>query len=348
MAMSFSSWEQEITNSPGYPNNNEVRLAIQTLKVCITESPIANDEIGKNGYALFDYVMFCYFVFRAGLCEAFSRNFVESYDTYIQNLMSWYFNDFFKIPRETIRTLIVSRANEYESLIDQENIVYQATTTLTQYIEKDLAGIPLRSELLLTDIFDNFELHMKLSEYIQATLPALEKQRAFILLCESKKSLAHSTPPPALTNQNKAQPVTEKKEEHTQQEEQIKSAAPPQTKINNTKRSLRNDVMLITAIIGIIATMFFVIFFDTENYKILLLPVIFYILEFFIIGYGLKKGWIATLCFSPFIFELFTFLIIDYLFSWEIAIDFIEWFSMIGVTISVLIFEYKFATHNKK
>lgn len=116
---------------------------------------------------------------------------------------------------------------------------------------------------------------------------------------------------------------------------------------------LRNT-MLITAIIGIIATILFVIFFDTENFKILLLPVIFYILEFFIIGYGFRwkfgkqTGLVDMLCFSPFTFELFAFLIIDYIFSWEIAIGFIEWFSMIGVTISVLIFEYKFSTHDKK
>jgi hypothetical protein len=118
-------------------------------------------------------------------------------------------------------------------------------------------------------------------------------------------------------------------------------------------RKLRNT-MLMTAIIGTIATIAFVIFFDTENFKILLLPVIFYILEFFIIGYGFrwkfgnKTGLVGMLCFSPLTFELFGFLFIDSLLSEEIAIGFIEWFSMIGVTISVLIFEYKFATHNKK
>ena len=112
--------------------------------------------------------------------------------------------------------------------------------------------------------------------------------------------------------------------------------------------------MLITSIIGIIATLFFVYFFDTENYIILLAPVLFYILAFYIIGYGFswKFGkstvWIASLCFSPFTVALFGFLMIDYLFSWETAVGFVEWFSMIGVTISVLIFEYKFSTHDKK
>lgn len=124
-------------------------------------------------------------------------------------------------------------------------------------------------------------------------------------------------------------------------------------KRQNTNINLRY-VMLITSIIGIIATILFVIFFDVENYKILLVPVLFYVVVYLVIGYGFRwkfgkqTYWIASLCFSPFTFELFAFLIIEYIFSWEIAIGFIEWFSMIGVTISVLIFEYKFATHNKK
>lgn len=360
MAVSFSSWEQEIINTPGYPNNNEERLAMQTLKVCITESPIANDEIAQNGYALFDYVMFCYFVFRAGLYEAFSWDFIESYDAHTQYLMSLYFNDIFNIPREKISELIVSRGKKYESLDGEENIAYKAISTLTQYIENDFNGTPNYEGWLITDIFDNFEIHMKLSEYIQATLPALEKQRAFILLCESKKAYTHATKTPTPTKQNKAQPVTEKKESPKKKEEQIQATPPPQTKRNNTNSTLRNDVMLVTAIIGIIATMFFVIFFDVEDvdsYKLLLVPLSFYCIEYFVIYFGFKwkfggayeTRWVATLCFSPLIVWLFGSLGISYLFpSTDLFLSLLEWFSMIGVTISVLIFEYKFFTHGKK
>ena len=120
------------------------------------------------------------------------------------------------------------------------------------------------------------------------------------------------------------------------------------------RNSKLRTVMLLTSLIGIIATISFVIFFNAKNFKLLLVPVIFYLLEFFIIGYGFrwkfgnKTGLVGMLCFSPLTFELFGFLFIDSLLSEEIAIGFIEWFSMIGVTISVLVFEYKFATHDIK
>jgi len=111
--------------------------------------------------------------------------------------------------------------------------------------------------------------------------------------------------------------------------------------------------MLITTIMGIITEILFVIFFDIVNYKILLLPALYYAIGYLAIGYGFRwkfgkqTYWIVTICFSPFIVEVFAFLMIEYLLSWEIAIGFIKWFSMIGVTASVLLFEYKFATHNE-
>jgi len=45
--------------------------------------------------------------------------------------------------------------------------------------------------------------------------------------------------------------------------------------------------MLITTIMGIITEILFVIFFDIVNYKILLLPALYYAIGYLAIGYGL-------------------------------------------------------------
>lgn len=143
----------------------------------------------------------------------------------------------------------------------------------------------------------------------------------------------------------------------TKKSEPIQTAPSPQVKRNSTNSKLRN-AMLITSIIGIIATIFFVIFFDAEkvdSYKLLLIPLSFYAIGYLVIGYGFRwkfgkeSRWVATLCFSPLMVWLFGSWIIYYLFySTDLYAGFTEWFSMIGVTISVLIFEYKFFTHDKK
>lgn len=187
----FKEWEQQLISAPGYPNNKESRLAIETLKVCITESTI-DEDIAKNAYALFDYTMFCYFVFRAHLCADFPRNFVELYDTYIQNLISTYFSYHFDIPQERISRFIFQRAQNYESVVREENAVYELTAMLTNYIEKDLEDMPGYGGILITSFTDNFELHIKLSDSVSATLNALN---LLIVSTQSAKVQSSYEPP---------------------------------------------------------------------------------------------------------------------------------------------------------
>lgn len=212
MAMDFSSWEQMVSRAPGYPDDNERLLAMQTLKVCTTEGPFANDDIAKNGYVVFDYVMFCYFVFRASLCRTFPRDFVETYDVYIQHLMKLYFDDFFAIPQKKISELFNSRAGEYELLPRDEDMAYHAMETLTQYIEKDLDGTPDCAEYLITDIFDKFGLQTKLCEYTIVTLKALERQRELILMFEANKPARQPRQEPAQPKTDFAKPAVEQRE----------------------------------------------------------------------------------------------------------------------------------------
>ena len=120
---------------------------------------------------------------------------------------------------------------------------------------------------------------------------------------------------------------------------------------NNTNIKLRN-VMLITAIIGIAATILFVIFFDKGNFELIILPLIYYVTACLIVDcgfrwkFGKETRWVATLCFSPVLLEIFGVIIVRE--SVILIENFMKWYSMIGVTISVLIFEYKFFTHDKK
>ncbi len=215
----FKEWEQKLINAPGYPNNKESRLAIETLKICIAESPI-DDDIAKNGYALFDYAMLCYFVFRARLCADFPRNFVELYDTYIQNLISLYFCQFFNIPQNTINGLIAQRAQKYESIVREDNAVYKLTATLTQYIEKDIEGIPEYNGVLITSFTDNFELHIKLSDSVSATLNALNLLIVSTLPTNGQSSYESPNQEPILNHHaNKHDSAKESKNE--QEEEEI-------------------------------------------------------------------------------------------------------------------------------
>lgn len=234
----FKEWELQLTNAQDYPNNDESRLAIQTLKICIVESSI-EDKIAQNGYALFDYVMLCYFMFRARLCADFPRRFVELYDTYVQNLLSLYCYQFFDIPQETTGRLIVSRANEYEHIVRQDNAIYHVTAALTQHIEKDFEGIPEYDGVLLGDILDNFELHIKLFDYIQATLNALHRH-ASALQAGTVKSNSQPTSEPLRVNHESAQRVFSQYEQTTRIQKAAKTKAQKRNTFSSFLIELKN------------------------------------------------------------------------------------------------------------
>lgn len=125
---------------------------------------------------------------------------------------------------------------------------------------------------------------------------------------------------------------------------------------NNNKM---RDVMLATVISGLVATIAYVIIFNLaihdENFKLMLI-LSFSPLSLWAVGYlaiyycfkwkfGNERRWIATLCSLPVMFEILLIAIVG---SVDFMEPFVKWYSMIGLTISVLIFEYKFMTHGKK
>ncbi len=178
--MDFEEWKQLLTNTPDYPNDTESHLAFQTLKTCIVKNHIDDEgdskyKITQNGYALFDYTMFCYFFARVSLCDKFPPSFVEKYDAYTQTLMSVYFDTFFDIPQETTSRLIIQRGKEYERLVAQNasDGAQQLLNTLVQYIEKDFEGTPEYEGVIVPSIFDHFELYKKVADYSSITLGLL-------------------------------------------------------------------------------------------------------------------------------------------------------------------------------
>lgn len=124
---------------------------------------------------------------------------------------------------------------------------------------------------------------------------------------------------------------------------------------NNDKM---RDVMLATVISGLVATIAYVIIFSLaihdENFKLMLI-LVFSPLALWVAGYlaicycfkwkfGNERRWVATLCSFPVMFEILVAAIAGETY----ILTFMKWYSMIGITISVLIFEYKFMTHGKK
>ena len=172
IAKRFERWVQSI-KATGYPNNAAAKLAINTLKVCVVESPIKNDKIAKNGYALFDFTYFCYFTFRYAVCQRATQEFVYRYFAFIQKLIPLYFNHLFGISEEKMIRLIISRGEEYERLMSCDNATYEMRCALTQFIEKDMVNEPELNKVLITSFMDNMDLHLTLSNYISETLHKL-------------------------------------------------------------------------------------------------------------------------------------------------------------------------------
>ena len=106
------------------------------------------------------------------------------------------------------------------------------------------------------------------------------------------------------------------------------------------KKTLRLRVMLITAIIGVVATIFFGIFVDADsNFGLIWGCVAYYPIAFLIVAGGFRwkwknnAPWIASLVGLPF----WVFLIGGVI---SRNLEFLKWYTVIGITISVIIFEY--------
>lgn len=218
---SFAEWEKYI-QSTGIPATNESRLAIQTLKICIADNNIDDEfeqpKILNNGFALFDYTMYCYFVFRARLCQSFDRAFVELYDAYIQKLMSLYFYRFFDIPEKNIDRLISLRAIAYDEIVaaNPENILTETVNLLCIFINNDFDNMPESDNLVISSIFVYYELYAKLSSYLPITMNSLDKQAELFELLENSKNaqnVKNSTTSEIKVNHENAQRVIKQYEQ---------------------------------------------------------------------------------------------------------------------------------------
>ena len=106
------------------------------------------------------------------------------------------------------------------------------------------------------------------------------------------------------------------------------------------KKTLRLRVMLITAIIGFIATILFGIFVDADsNFGLIWGCLAYYPIAFLIVAGGFRwkwknnAPWIATLVGLPMWIALFGPVITG-------SLEFLKWYTGIGITLSVIIFEY--------
>ena len=189
--ITFDEWKQMLIEE-GYPNVDEARLALDTLRICLSDIQIDKEtenidedtfKITENGYALFDYAMFCYFLFRARLCSDFPRQFVERYDTFMQNLLPLFFDCCFDIPQETIKRLINSRAIEYEKLAASPNDVTtkEMIETLVDFMIRDFCSEPECKEVVITNFHSRWWLTIKITNYVNITFEALERKAKSIL-----------------------------------------------------------------------------------------------------------------------------------------------------------------------
>ena len=106
------------------------------------------------------------------------------------------------------------------------------------------------------------------------------------------------------------------------------------------KNTLRVRVMLITSVIGFVATILFGIFVDVDsNFGLIWGCNAYYPIAFLIVAGGFRwkweknAPWIATLVCLPMWIALFGTVIAH-------SIEFLKWYTGIGITLSVIIFEY--------
>ncbi len=202
--MPFDEWEQMLVEAE-YPNVAEACLALNTLRICLSDIQIDKEtenidedtfKIAEDGYALFDYAMFCYFLFRARLCSDFPRQFVERYDTFVQNLLPIYFDCCFDISQETIKRLITSRAIEYEKLAASQNDVTtkEMIETLVDFMIRDFYGEPECKEVVITNFHSQCWVTIKVTNYVKITFEALEREIKPILCRDTVKEFPKINP----------------------------------------------------------------------------------------------------------------------------------------------------------
>jgi hypothetical protein len=131
-------------------------------------------------------------------------------------------------------------------------------------------------------------------------------------------------------------------EDPCRREERETKTAPESVKEkNNTKSSLRLPVISLSAVIGGIISVIFASCVNVEEHLILILAtLIYYPVAFLVVAGAFRwkwkndSAWVATLVNLPAWGALIGPLIAD-------SLVFLEWYAIIGITLSVMIFEYK-------
>lgn len=181
--LSFNEWVV-LMKDEGMPTNEATNLAIQALRVCFDDNQIdaldkGNEElkITDNPYALFDYGMLSYFVFRAYLCSTFPRKFVELFDGNMQYLMASYFYCFYDIELDEMLKLITSRSDKYEKIvasnISSEEMKKQLFDVLMIFLGRDFRGEPLSNYVSIVGLDKEFMLRVKVMSYFSVMMNKL-------------------------------------------------------------------------------------------------------------------------------------------------------------------------------
>ena len=193
----YNKWEKA-TRLTWIHNNHESHLAFATIKACIPcemNGIKVEEDVLNNGYALFDYTMYCFFIFRAFLCAAFPRPFVELYGSYMQTLMKMYFEKLYDIPEETTGRLIASRAEEYDKIVanNPQEASKQILEAFCQFVERDLADMPETDSIVIRDFSKHCRLYSNLVDNSIKTLIILKREVSFVenaIEFEEKKAQA--------------------------------------------------------------------------------------------------------------------------------------------------------------
>lgn len=199
--MTFSEWEKTMFSSPDYPNDNASRLAIQTIKTCVQKNiydEVADykNKISESGLALFDYTMFCYFVYRHALCLEFPRSFVEEYDRRMHYYMASCFFLVYNVDRRLTVQMIALRAEAYERIFSakSDDLGYEALSEFTQNILKDFKGVPQDDCVVITPLMDQAQLFSAAAESTKKTLSELNSLQMLLVYKDRQTFRSYAAP----------------------------------------------------------------------------------------------------------------------------------------------------------
>lgn len=179
----FDPWVRDLYNIHSYPETAASNLALELLKLCTVENRIDDPnedeevelEITKNGFALLDYTIFCFYFFRARIQPEFSRSFLKEFDECVEKIIPLYFRSFFDIQSIVSNRLMRDRKKSYDIAVRDgslENFYYQ----FAEFIERDFVGSPEMRSIPVMDFTNHFFTVVRLRSYSMITLSKIESR----------------------------------------------------------------------------------------------------------------------------------------------------------------------------